>query len=100
MRRALSEYDVQGIKTTIPFFQWVLGDADFLAGRYDTSFIDRKLAARNGDPLHAPQAEVEDLAAMAVALHAATRASRDGTGTTAPVPGRWKDQGRAEARRG
>ena len=36
MRRALAEYQVRGIKTTIPFFKWILEDADFKAGRFDT----------------------------------------------------------------
>ena len=43
MRRALAEYQVRGIRTTIPFFQWILEDEDFKAGRFDTGFIDRKL---------------------------------------------------------
>ena len=46
MRRALAEYQVRGIRTTIPFFQWILEDEDFKAGRFDTSFIDRKLGKR------------------------------------------------------
>ncbi|MEZ5286271.1 MAG: hypothetical protein R2712_15970 [Vicinamibacterales bacterium] len=45
--RALDDA-VQGIRTTIPFFRWLLGDDDFRAGRFDTSFIDRTLAARAG----------------------------------------------------
>ena len=45
-----AEYEVRGIKTTIPFFQWVLRDEDFIAGRFDTGFIDRKLGARDGAP--------------------------------------------------
>ena len=69
MRRALAEYEVVGIRTTIPFFSWVLEDADFLAGRIDTTFIDRKLADRNGAPFQAPSAETLDLAAVAAALH-------------------------------
>ena len=32
MRRALGEYVVGGIKTTIPFHQWLMDDADFQAG--------------------------------------------------------------------
>ena len=43
MRRALAEYQVRGIRTTIPFFQWILEDGDFKAARFDTGFIDRKL---------------------------------------------------------
>jgi acetyl/propionyl-CoA carboxylase alpha subunit len=99
MRRALAEYDVHGIKTTIPFFQWILDDPDFVAARFDTTFIDRKLAARNGDPWRAAGADVEELAAMAAALNAAMR-PQDGPadrGAAAPVS-RWKSSGRFEAR--
>jgi acetyl-CoA carboxylase biotin carboxylase subunit len=40
MLRALSEYQVYGIKTTIPFFQKILLHPRFLAGDYNTHFID------------------------------------------------------------
>ena len=50
MRRALAEYEVRGIRTTIPFFRWILEDEDFQAGRFDTTFIDRKLGTRGGEP--------------------------------------------------
>ena len=53
MRRALGEYQVRGIRTTIPFFQWILDDEDFKAARFDTGFIDRKLGKdRCGRPMH------------------------------------------------
>jgi len=39
MSRALSEYQVYGIKTTIPFFERLLVHPRFLAGRYTTHFI-------------------------------------------------------------
>jgi acetyl-CoA carboxylase biotin carboxylase subunit len=39
MTRALSEYQVYGIKTTIPFFQRILQHPRFLAGAYNTHFI-------------------------------------------------------------
>ncbi|MDP1569854.1 MAG: acetyl-CoA carboxylase biotin carboxylase subunit [Vicinamibacterales bacterium] len=73
MRRALAEYEVRGIKTTIPFFLWVLEDADFQASRFDTTFIDRKLGARQGAPLQAIDADHETLAVLAVALDQVTR---------------------------
>jgi len=38
-RRALAEYHVVGIPTSIPFFQAVFDDERFIAGRYDTGFI-------------------------------------------------------------
>jgi acetyl-CoA carboxylase biotin carboxylase subunit len=40
MRRAVAEYRVLGIRTTLPFFARVLADPRFVAGDFDTSFID------------------------------------------------------------
>jgi len=42
MRRALSEYKVAGIKTSIPFHIRVLKNQAFLSGNYHTGFIDKK----------------------------------------------------------
>jgi len=41
MRRALAEYHVGGIKTTLPFFRDVVEDEEFIAGKLDTGFIPR-----------------------------------------------------------
>src|SRR5687767_2219134 len=98
MRRALAEYEVRGIKTTIPFFKWILEDEDFKAGRFDTSFIDRKLGGADGSPLQAIDRGHEDLAAIAAAVHMFTKPVVDGA-AAAPAPSRWRDAGRAEALR-
>lgn len=42
MRRALGEYIVQGVKTTIDFQYNILSDEDFVAGDFDTSFLAKK----------------------------------------------------------
>jgi acetyl-CoA carboxylase biotin carboxylase subunit len=39
MSRALSEYTITGIKTTIPFQQEIMRNADFQRGQYHTGFI-------------------------------------------------------------
>lgn len=98
MRRALAEYEVHGIRTTIPFFQWVLDDEDFRAARFDTTFIDRKLGGRNGEPLRPMHADVEELAVIAAALQAATR-SAPNPGVMPASTSRWKADARAEALR-
>ena len=41
MRRALLEYEVGGIKTTLPFFREIMEDEEFIAGKLDTGFIAR-----------------------------------------------------------
>lgn len=43
MSRALGEYMITGIKTTIPFEQAILQDPNFRRGVYSTSFVDQLL---------------------------------------------------------
>lgn len=40
MRRALREFIIEGVKTTIPFHQKVMEDARFISGEFDTSFLE------------------------------------------------------------
>ena len=47
MQRALSMFIVEGIHTSIPLHQRILADPDFQAGRFETSFIPRFLAANS-----------------------------------------------------
>ncbi|MDX6611665.1 MAG: acetyl-CoA carboxylase, biotin carboxylase subunit [Blastocatellia bacterium] len=49
LRRALDEYAVSGIKTTLPFFRQMVRDEEFRAGKLDTGFITRFLERRAGD---------------------------------------------------
>ena len=42
-KRALEEFTIEGIKTTIPFHLKVLEDQRFISGKFDTGFIDRFL---------------------------------------------------------
>lgn len=41
LRRALREYEVGGIKTTVPFFREIVEDEEFISGNLDTGFITR-----------------------------------------------------------
>jgi len=41
MRRALNEYVVTGVKTTIPFHQFVFSHREFVKGKHDTGFVER-----------------------------------------------------------
>ena len=40
MKRALGEYIIEGIKTTIPFHQKLMEDENFVKGEFTTSFMD------------------------------------------------------------
>ncbi|MCP4153627.1 MAG: acetyl-CoA carboxylase biotin carboxylase subunit [bacterium] len=41
MKRALDEYVIEGIKTTIPFHKAVLKNKEFLSGQYTTDFVNK-----------------------------------------------------------
>ena len=45
MRRALDEFIIEGIRTTIPFHKKVLLDPDFVKGDFTTSFLEKMTAA-------------------------------------------------------
>jgi len=45
MEGALDGFVVEGIKTTIPLHKRILADPDFRAGKFDTHFLERLLAA-------------------------------------------------------
>ncbi len=45
MRRALGEYYITGIKTTVPFHAAIMRSAEFRDGNYDTGFIERVMSS-------------------------------------------------------
>lgn len=78
MRRALMEYRISGIKTTLPFFVEVMDDPKFVAGELDTGFIAgfqdrRKQKAKDETEL--------DLAIVAMALKL-----KEGNDATSKLP--------------
>ena len=93
MLRALSEYDVGGIRTTIPFFKRILADADFRSGQLDTGMIGNFLA-RDSQP--AAPGDTELVAALAAALHTS---SPDPKPTAQRTNNRWLESGRMDALR-
>ena len=48
-KRALEEFTVEGIKTTIPFHLEVLENEQFVSGNFDTSFLDNFLKEKNNN---------------------------------------------------
>ena len=41
MLRALNEYVITGIKTTIPFHREILNNDIFISGKFNTSFLEK-----------------------------------------------------------
>ena len=48
LRRALDEFVVDGIKTTLPLFQDLVGNQDIANGDYDIHWLEKHLAAKAG----------------------------------------------------
>ena len=101
MARALGEYEVHGIKTSIPFFRWLMADASFREGRFDTTTLDALLQTRAGHPFLDISPEAEEIALVAAALHAFDRATgpRRAGDAAGESRSRWKDQARRDALR-
>jgi acetyl-CoA carboxylase biotin carboxylase subunit len=80
MTRALGEYKVAGVQTTIPILERIVRHPDFVAGRLSTGFMERLLAADK------PQAAGRHrrIALIAAAVAAYERAGRPAP--TAPPP--------------
>jgi acetyl-CoA carboxylase, biotin carboxylase subunit len=92
MRRALAEYEVAGIKTTLPFFREVMEDEEFQSGRLDTGFISRFSERRR-----AAQSDREaiDLAMVAAALSTSAQTNQNvASSVTTNGPSRWAMSGR------
>ncbi len=99
MRRALREYRIGGIQTSIPFHQKIMDHTEFLWGTFDTEFLERRMGGRL---VARPDIEEwERIAAIAATLVAHERGrraiilSRARNGNRSP----WKQAARIEALR-
>jgi acetyl-CoA carboxylase, biotin carboxylase subunit len=114
VRRALDEYEVGGIRTTLPLFREIVRDREFIEGRLDTGFIPRFFARRDArrdgedaqtrrraDAVKAEAENVErDLAVIAAALARETGARKSpSNGDATRQPSAWKINGRVEQHR-
>jgi len=96
LKRALDEYEVAGITTTLPFFREVVTDEEFIAGRLDTGFITGFNERRAAQEVQSKQIE-SDLAAIAAALSYALRQQQRVSPANKMAKSRWKMAGRNAA---
>ena len=100
LRRALDEYHVGGIKTTLPFFRQIVRDSEFIAGKLDTGFIERfQERLERGFAVNTESNPEEvSMAMIAAALQYAQQQQRSAQNHEAEqVQNRWKMSGRAAA---
>ncbi len=70
MSRALDEYVIRGVKTTIPFLKQVMEDIDFQSGNFDTNYIATHLDKLN---VATPVNEMDKVVAIAAVIAAHSR---------------------------
>jgi acetyl-CoA carboxylase biotin carboxylase subunit len=72
MKRALEEYRVDGIETTMPFYSLIMDDPDFRAAQFDTGYLGRFLERENLDrPADERQRDAAIVAAAIMAFEEA-----------------------------
>ena len=79
MRRALREFEIAGVHTTIPFHQAILEDPHFLAGEISTDYVEESFRMPPGDG--GASAETAVLAAAAYFQQAGERDAARGIGS-------------------
>ena len=93
MLRALGEYHLDGIQTNLPFFQLVLTQPEFIAGRFDTHYVDSLLetySSREGKP-----GSDQERAAVLAACLGAWKIRKSATLSSPVSPAsNWKTAGR------
>jgi acetyl-CoA carboxylase biotin carboxylase subunit len=96
MRRALDEYQIVGVRTTIPFHQILMESSDFAEGRFDTGFISRRWPALAEEvPDHRHDAAVLAAAVAHARGHQAKKPAPAANGVGSP----WKLLARRDALR-
>jgi acetyl-CoA carboxylase biotin carboxylase subunit len=106
-KRALSEFVIKGIKTSIPFHQKVMHHPVFLKGAYDTGFIEEHMDGGKGGGVRGGEGDAEVLrVAQIMAAIAAFRRDKDRAAKAIETSGgrrggdAWRDFGRRSALRG
>ena len=93
LERALAEYRVKGITTTLPFFRQIVKDSEFRSAHLDTGFIARFNKRQRSSPPENNDHVETDMALIAAAIHFSQTTQSLGE-TDQQHPSRWKVAGR------
>jgi acetyl-CoA carboxylase biotin carboxylase subunit len=95
LARALDEYEIAGVETTLPLFRALVRDDDFRSGHFHTRWLDGWLASHE---LREPEATAEEaiLAAISRTLDGSFAAAAPGS---ADRTSRWRHAARREGLR-
>jgi len=69
MRRALEEYRIVGVRTNIPFHQRMMDSHRFMAGQFDTRFVEERFSMDEDNISKDPNSEIAAVIATLVTHH-------------------------------
>lgn len=95
MRRALEEYRIVGVRTNIPFHQNLMDSHRFMAGQFDTQFVEQRFSMEAADRGRETLPEIAALMATLVA-HQQTERSAHVIQRNERDTSNWKWVGRWE----
>ena len=89
MIRAIDEYEITGIQTTLGFCRFVMNHESFRSGRFDTRFVEQYFSP---DALKSPQDEDEQIlsALLSVSLLDSSKLSNTESLYQTVPPSKWK----------
>jgi acetyl-CoA carboxylase biotin carboxylase subunit len=75
MRRSLEEYKIVGVRTNIPFHQSLMASTRFIAGRFDTRFVEERFSIETAEGGKAAYPDIAAIMATLVAHRQTQRAA-------------------------
>jgi acetyl-CoA carboxylase biotin carboxylase subunit len=94
LSRALEEYEIAGVETTLPLFRRLVADPDFRAGRFHTQWLDEWLPSQDWGEGESTEEETL-FAAVSVALDRSAAPIAPASASQSP----WRDAARQEGLR-
>ena len=93
MRRALAEYKITGVKTTIRFLLKIMETPDFVEGKYNTHFIEKNKELLHGEPVCEKHCEdIAMIATFAEYLHMIEVSKKTNSISNEKLESNWKRQ--------
>lgn len=93
MKRALSEYKISGVKTSIRFLQNIMNNQDFIDGKYDTHFIEHHMESLMAEK-NICDPHCEDIAIITAFLDYMDKIKTETATPPVPETSAWKQYGR------
>ncbi len=90
MVRAINEYDIKGIKTTLDFGKWVMQHPEFLKGNLDTGFIAKYFKPEYLQNYHEDEAIIAALIASQLFDNSNEKNISNNFNASSPSISKWK----------